>query len=104
MRAAAPKGSALSSLRSLLGADQEQFHGHGELLNYTRSMALISTLMASPQGRRALSLALAEQRKQTGLPIDFAALLNKAWPAGLPSLAAHWQQHQKQNVHAVHAY
>jgi len=104
MRAAAPKGSALSSLRSLLGADQEQFHGHGELLNYTRSMALISTLMASPQGRRALSLALAEQRKQTCLPIDFAALLNKAWPAGLPSLAAHWQQHQKQNVHAVHAY
>lgn len=104
MRAAAPNGSALSTLRSLLSADRERFHGDGEQSNYTRSMALISTLMASPQGRRALSLALAEQRKQTCVPIDFAAVLNQAWPSGLSSLAVNWQQHQRQKVHAVHAY
>lgn len=104
MSAVTPKQSALSSLRTLLTADRERFHGDGEQSNYTRAMALISTLMASPQGRRSLSIALAEQRKQTCVPIDFAAALDRTWPSGLSSLAAHWQQHQRTRVHAVHAF
>jgi hypothetical protein len=104
MASAAPKQSALSALKALLAADHDRFHGDGEQSNYTRSMALISTLMASPQGRRSLSIALAEQRKQTCIPIDFAAVLNRTWPSGLSSLAAHWQQHQRTRRHEVHAY
>jgi hypothetical protein len=104
MANAAPNQSALSALKALLAADRGRFHGDGEQANYTRSMALISTLMASPQGRRSLSIALAEQRKQTCVPIDFAAVLNRAWPSGLSSLAAHWQQHQQMRGHAVQAY
>lgn len=104
MTNAAPKQSALPALRALLAADRNRFHGDGEQSNYTGSLALISTLMASPQGRRSLSIALAEQRKQTCVPIDVAAVLQRTWPSGLPSLAKHWQQHQRMRRHAVHAY
>jgi hypothetical protein len=104
MANAAPKQPALHALRTLLAADHSRFHGDGEQSNYTRSMALISTLMASPQGRRSLSIALAEQRKQTCTPIDLAAVLHRTWPSGLSSLATHWQQHQRMRGHEVHAY
>lgn len=104
MANAAPRRSALPALKALLAGHRDQFHGDGEQANYTRSMALISTLMASPQGRRTLSIALAEQRKQTCTPIDLARTLSRSWPSGLASLAAHWQQHMRNRTHAVHAY
>lgn len=104
MRRNAPTAQIELAMRRLLSATSTEFQGDDRDTYYTHALALASTLMASPQGRHALSRLLHEQRQQTCDPIDLSARLNALWPGGLSGLARHWASHQQTQALAVHAY
>lgn len=97
-------GSEERALRTLLDADVGRFYGSGEAARYAGGLALVSTLMSTGAGQRALSRVLAAQRAQACDPVDAAALLHDAYPGGLAALARDWAASLRSPSRVTHSY
>jgi hypothetical protein len=92
---APPRGAGPPELHALLTLPYDAFHAHDRSDNYTRSLGLVSLLMASTEGRSALGDVLRAQRAQPCRPIDAAALLARRWRGGLDALGRAWAAHMR---------
>ncbi len=80
---------AVGPFKRLLAAASTQLQGDDRDAYYARALALVSTLTAGPQGRKALSVLLNAQRQQTCVPVDLSKRLDALWPGSLAGLANH---------------
>lgn len=104
MRADRAASNTRQYLTTLLGMPHENFHGSQRDAHYTRSLALVSVLMAEPSHRSALAAVLRAQRSNPCTPVDAASVLEKHWPGGLNALAEAWSKHQLGQSLRVHSY
>lgn len=104
MKQAMTRGPAEPALAKLLSLPYQNFHAYDRSENYARSLALISTLMSDPQGRKALGWVLQRQRGRPCLPIDAEALVRAKAPTGFADLARRWRAHQGGQATTVHSY
>ena len=93
-----------NTLIRLLQMPHENFHADQRSAHYTRSLALISTMMGEPSRRSALSAVLRAQRNTPCTPVDAVNVLDRAWPGGLADLALAWNRHQTNPPLSSHAY
>lgn len=97
-------GAARPALVALLGMPNPTFHSRDRSGNYTRSLALVSTIMGLPERRGAMAALLQAQRANACVPVDATAVLARHWHGGLDGLAQAWVAHQRGAVAGVHAY
>lgn len=97
-------GAARRALVQLLDMPNASFHAHDRSGNYTRSLALVSTIMAVPERRATMAALLQAQRANACVPVDAAAVLARHWRGGLDSLSQAWMAHQHGGAIGTHAY
>ncbi len=102
-RAGLPQRSD-AALRAILNAPSREFYAHARHRNYDWSLGLVSTLMSSSEGRRALAATLKAQRLDPCRPVDAAAILAREWRGGLLNLHQSWAAHAAGSALGVHSY
>lgn len=98
-----PPVDGVESLTDLLTLSDAAFHAQAAERHYTWSLGLVSTLMADVERRHVLAALLRAQRMQPCTRIDAAAMLNRAYPGGLRTLAADWRATHRARGADMHA-